>query len=165
MDSQPKTQRHGKVAEYLRRIGGSAIERAAAAGAGVAQLPPAYGEGPAPLRLPRKLYRASEIADHLGVTRQTVHNYATIGLITEEARTRGGQRLFDESVFGRIALIQDLKPIYRLHEIRRVLGDVTPIPARRSTQPSALRLRLEERLSTGRAETPAPPEKEEGGAG
>ena len=72
------------------------------------------------LGLPRKLYRVSEIAQHLDVTRQTVHNYATIGLITEEARTPGGQRLFDESVFPRLLQIQRLKRTHRLHEIRRL---------------------------------------------
>jgi len=72
------------------------------------------------LSIPRKLYRVSEIAHHLDITRQTVHNYATIGLITEERRTPGGQRLFDESVFGRLAEIQRLKHTHRLHEIRRI---------------------------------------------
>jgi len=72
------------------------------------------------LSIPPKLYRVSEIAHHLDITRQTVHNYATIGLITEEQRTPGGQRLFDESVFSRLAEIQRLKRTYRLHEIRRI---------------------------------------------
>ena len=75
------------------------------------------------LSIPRKLYRASEIAQHLAITRQTVHNYATIGLITEEARTPGGQRLFDESVFPRLFRIHRLKRTHRLHEIRRILDE------------------------------------------
>jgi DNA-binding transcriptional MerR regulator len=99
----------GKAGEYLRRVAASADW---AGGAG--------DDGPT-LRVPRKLYRVSEIAAHLGLTRQTVHNYATIGLITEEVRTPGGQRLFDESVFARLELIQRMKPSYRLHEIRRML--------------------------------------------
>jgi len=80
------------------------------------------GDGAA-VAVPRKLYRVSEIAVHLGLTRQTLHNYATIGLITEERRTNGGQRLFDESVFERLALVQRLKRTHRLHEIRRMLDD------------------------------------------
>jgi DNA-binding transcriptional MerR regulator len=83
------------------------------------------GEDPAgtlPYR-PQRLYRVSEIAEHLGITRQTIHNYATIGLITEEDRTPGGQRLFDESVFDRLFLIQRLKPMHRLSEIRRLLAE------------------------------------------
>ena len=75
------------------------------------------------LQLPKKLYRVSEIAEHVGLTRQTLHNYATIGLITEEAQTPGGQRLFDESVFSRLGLIQHLKPMHRLREIRRLLEE------------------------------------------
>jgi DNA-binding transcriptional MerR regulator len=83
------------------------------------------GDGAA-VAVPRKLYRVSEIADHMGLTRQTLHNYATIGLITEERRTDGGHRLFDESVFARLALIQRLKRTHRLHEIRRMLDSGEP---------------------------------------
>jgi len=71
--------------------------------------------------VPAKLYRVSEIASHFRLTRQTVHNYATIGLITERRRTPGGQRLFDESVFHRLHRIRRLKDRYRLHEIRHLL--------------------------------------------
>jgi DNA-binding transcriptional MerR regulator len=88
-----------------------------------------HGDGAA-VAVPRKLYRVSEIATHLGLTRQTLHNYATIGLITEERRTDGGQRLFDESIFERLALIQRLKRTHRLHEIRRMLEtDAAQAPA------------------------------------
>ena len=95
------------------------------------------GDG-ASVAVPRKLYRVSEIADHMGLTRQTLHNYATIGLITEERRTDGGQRLFDESVFERLVLIQRLKRTHLLHEIRRLL-DVAPpsLPAAASEPASA----------------------------
>jgi DNA-binding transcriptional MerR regulator len=86
------------------------------------------GDGAA-VAVPRKLYRVSEIATHMGLTRQTLHNYVTIGLITEECRTDGGQRLFDESVFGRLALIQRLKRSYLLHEIRRMLDTASPLSA------------------------------------
>jgi hypothetical protein len=79
------------------------------------------------LRLPAKRYRVSEIAAHLGLTRQTVHNYATIGLITEDTRTPGGQRLFDESVFPRLLAIQQLKRTHRLSEIRRLLDRGLPL--------------------------------------
>ena len=96
------------------------------------------GTDGAAVAVPRKLYRVSEIADHLGLTRQTLHNYATIGLITEERRTDGGQRLFDESVFERLALIQRLKRTHRLHEIRRMLDSGGPQEAPASSPaPSA----------------------------
>jgi len=70
---------------------------------------------------PRRLYRASEIAAYFGVSRQTIHNYTTMGLITEEDRTEGNHRLYDESVFGALARIQRLKATHRLQDIRRVL--------------------------------------------
>ena len=95
------------ITEYLRHVG-RALETA---------------ERNVVLSIPRKLYRASEIAQHLAISRQTVHNYATIGLITEEARTPGGQRLFDESVFGRLFRIQRLKRTHRLREICRILDE------------------------------------------
>ncbi|MCX5684392.1 MAG: MerR family transcriptional regulator [Planctomycetota bacterium] len=94
------------------------------------------GDGAA-VAVPRKLYRVSEIATHMGLTRQTLHNYATIGLITEECRTDGGQRLFDESVFGRLALIQRLKRSYLLHEIRRMLDTAAPLSAAGSVASAA----------------------------
>ncbi|MBE3099162.1 MAG: MerR family transcriptional regulator [Planctomycetes bacterium] len=100
----------GKLDVYLSRIGD--LGNLGASGHDGAAVP-----------LPRKLYRVSEIADHLGVTRQTLHNYAIIGLITEERRTDGGQRLFDESVFARLAIIQRLKRNHRLHEIRRMMEE------------------------------------------
>jgi len=102
--------RSGKLDVYLSRIGD--LGNLGASGHDGAAVP-----------LPKKLYRVSEIADHLGVTRQTLHNYAIIGLITEERRTDGGQRLFDESVFARLAIIQRLKRKHRLHEIRRIMEE------------------------------------------
>lgn len=93
------------MAEYLRRVHAAERDRT-------------FGD---PFSIPPKLYRASEVAHHFDLTRQTVHNYATIGLIRERRRTPGGQRLFDESVFRRLHRIQRLKRRYRLHEIRRLL--------------------------------------------
>ena len=106
-DRPSPTLRKQPITEYLRHVG-RALETA---------------ERDVVLSIPRKLYRVSEIAQHLAITRQTVHNYATIGLITEEARTPGGQRLFDESVFGRLSRIHRLKRTHRLHEIRRILDE------------------------------------------
>lgn len=70
---------------------------------------------------PRPLYRASEIAAYFGLSRQTIHNYTTMGLITEEDRTEGNHRLYDESVFSALARIQRLKATHRLQDIRRLL--------------------------------------------
>ena len=79
---------------------------------------------PAPAGIPRKpippkLYRIGEIVDYTGVSRQTIHNYTTMGLITESRRTHGGHRLYDESVFARLDLIAEMKRQNRsMREIR-----------------------------------------------
>jgi DNA-binding transcriptional MerR regulator len=80
---------------------------------------------------PRPLYRASEIAAYFGLSRQTIHNYTTMGLITEEDRTEGNHRLYDESVFSALARIQRLKATHRLQDIRRLLEADERTAARR----------------------------------
>ena len=52
-----------------------------------------------PRRLPEKLYRIGEVMEHTGLTRQTLHFYATLGLISEKRRTPSGYRLFPATVF------------------------------------------------------------------
>lgn len=69
---------------------------------------------------PVKLFRIGEIADFSGLSRQTVHNYTTMGLITEDERSAGGHRLYDESVFFALARIETLKRTKTLREIRRL---------------------------------------------
>jgi DNA-binding transcriptional MerR regulator len=61
------------------------------------------------VRKPRKLWKVGEITRHTGVSRQTVHNYTLLGLISEVERTRAGHRLFDDSIFARLARIEQLK--------------------------------------------------------
>ena len=67
-----------------------------------------------------RLYRIGEVAKKAGVSRQVVSTYCMYGLLAEVARTRGGQRLFDEATVRRIRLIQDLKRRYTLREIREI---------------------------------------------
>ncbi len=52
--------------------------------------------------IPPKLYRIGELVDYAGVSRQTIHNYTTMGLLQASRWTRGGHRLYDESVFSRL---------------------------------------------------------------
>lgn len=74
------------------------------------------------MRKPKKLWKVGEITQHTGVSRQTVHNYTLLGLITEVERTRAGHRLFDDSVFTRLARIEQLKTQgKRLAEIAALL--------------------------------------------
>jgi hypothetical protein len=59
--------------------------------------------------IPPKLYRIGEVVEYSGVSRQTIHNYTTMGLLQETRWTAGGHRLYDESVFGRLDTIAELK--------------------------------------------------------
>ena len=71
---------------------------------------------------PRKLYRIGEVTQHTGLSRQTVHNYTTMGLICESEWTAGGHRLYDESVFERLAIIEELKRTRTLRQINTMLS-------------------------------------------
>jgi len=71
--------------------------------------------------VPMKLYRIGEIVQHTPFTRQTIHNYTTMGLIQESDWTDGGHRLYDESVFERLATIMELRKTKSLAEIRKTL--------------------------------------------
>lgn len=59
--------------------------------------------------IPPKLYRIGEIVDFAGVSRQTIHNYTIMGLISESRRTSGGHRVYGASVFERLSIIAEMK--------------------------------------------------------
>jgi len=70
--------------------------------------------------IPPKLYRIGEVVTYCGMSRQTIHNYTTMGLITEASRTGGGHRLYAESVFGRLDQIDAMRRQSKsIREIRR----------------------------------------------
>ncbi len=71
--------------------------------------------------IPTKLYRIGEIVRHTPFTRQTIHNYTTMGLIQESDWTEGGHRLYDESVFEKLSQIQEMRKTKSLSEIRELL--------------------------------------------
>jgi DNA-binding transcriptional MerR regulator len=58
---------------------------------------------------PPKLYRIGEVVAYSGLSRQTVHNYTTMGLLREARWTEGGHRLYDESVFERLDAVAEMK--------------------------------------------------------
>jgi DNA-binding transcriptional MerR regulator len=70
---------------------------------------------------PRKLFKIGEVIAHSGLSRQTIHNYTVMGLITEEERTPTGHRLYGETVFERIELIKVLRRTRTLRQIRGIL--------------------------------------------
>jgi hypothetical protein len=70
--------------------------------------------------IPPKLYRIGEVVDYSGLSRQTIHNYTTMGLLHESRWTRGGHRLYDESVFARLDHITQMKQSQKtMQEIRQ----------------------------------------------
>jgi DNA-binding transcriptional MerR regulator len=77
--------------------------------------------GPTPPVAPPKLYRIGEITAFTGLSRQTIHNYTTMGLITEADWTPGGHRLYGEQVFSRLHRIAELKPHKSMQQIKRIL--------------------------------------------
>jgi len=75
--------------------------------------------------IPQKLYRIGEVVEYTGLSRQTVHNYTIMGLITETRRSTGGHRLYDESVFSRLDIIEELKQQRKtMREIRRHFANI-----------------------------------------
>ncbi len=71
--------------------------------------------------IPTKLYRIGEVVRFTPFSRQTIHNYTAMGLIHEADWTDGGHRLYDESVFQRLAKIMELRKNKTLAEIKRIL--------------------------------------------
>jgi len=74
------------------------------------------------LQIPSKLYRIGELVRYTPFSRQTIHNYTIMGLISETEWTEGGHRLYDESVFERLSRIIQLKRSKTLSEIRQILS-------------------------------------------
>ena len=73
------------------------------------------------LKVPAKLYRVGELVRYTPFSRQTIHNYTMMGLIRESQWTKGGHRLYDESVFERLSRIINLKKTMTLSQIRKSL--------------------------------------------
>lgn len=75
--------------------------------------------------IPPKLYRIGEVVAYSGMSRQTIHNYTTMGLLTESKWTQGGHRLYDESVFERLDRIAELRAGRKgLQEIRNYFQEL-----------------------------------------
>jgi DNA-binding transcriptional MerR regulator len=73
--------------------------------------------------VPRKLYKIGEVMRYTGLSRQTIHNYTMLGLLTEAERTESNHRLYGEDVFERIERIKELREKKTLKEIIRLLKD------------------------------------------
>lgn len=76
------------------------------------------------LKIPVKLYKIGEVVRSTPFSRQTIHNYTTMGLIQESGWTEGGHRLYDESVFERLSVIIELRKTRTLAQIRATLKEL-----------------------------------------
>ena len=66
-----------------------------------------------------KLLKAGELARMTGLTRQSLHQYVLLGLLSPVDTTKGGQRLFNEQALDRVKLIRELIACgYTLRDIR-----------------------------------------------
>ena len=74
------------------------------------------------IEIPVKLYRIGELVQSTPFSRQTIHNYTIMGLISETAWTEGGHRLYDETVFGKLSKIIELRKTKTLTQIREELA-------------------------------------------
>jgi DNA-binding transcriptional MerR regulator len=64
------------------------------------------------------------------LSRQTVHNYTVMGLITEAERTDGRHRLYGEETFERLSKIEGMKARgMTLRQIRESIGADVPTPS------------------------------------
>jgi DNA-binding transcriptional MerR regulator len=71
--------------------------------------------------IPTRLYRIGDVVRNTPFSRQTIHNYTTMGLIREAEWTQGGHRLYDESVFAKLAKIAELRKTKTLSQIKEIL--------------------------------------------
>jgi DNA-binding transcriptional MerR regulator len=79
--------------------------------------------------VPARLYRIGDIIRNTPFSRQTIHNYTTMGLIREAQWTAGGHRLYDETVFEKLSRILELRKSKTLFEIRKILSGESSSPA------------------------------------
>lgn len=73
---------------------------------------------------PRKLFKIGEVMRYSGLSRQTVHNYTMMGLISPVERTDSGHRLYPEDVFEDIEKIERFKRHHTLAEVKDMLTKV-----------------------------------------
>jgi DNA-binding transcriptional MerR regulator len=74
-----------------------------------------------PVNQPPKHYKIGEVMRYSGLSRQTLHNYTMLGLITPVTRTESGHRLYGTGVFERLKKIEMLKRHRTLSEVKELL--------------------------------------------
>ena len=76
---------------------------------------------------PKKMYSVGEIIrilkeNKIKLSRQTIHNYTMMSLISEAERTPAGHRLYAEEVFENLRKIEMWKRHRTLKEIKQMLA-------------------------------------------
>lgn len=74
-----------------------------------------------PRRPIEKLFKIGEVAEHSGLSKQTVNYYTVLGILREAGRTKAGHRLYDETVFDDIDKLRELKSTKTLRQIAEIL--------------------------------------------
>jgi len=115
-----RSEGQSSASRPLMRPAGHSRHGTGDSGRAGSEAPLAEGRG----RVPPKLYRIGEVVEYSGFSRQTVHNYTTMGLIREQRWTAGGHRLYDEGVFDRLDSIARLKAEGKsLKEMRELFAE------------------------------------------
>jgi DNA-binding transcriptional MerR regulator len=74
-----------------------------------------------------KYFKIGEVIEYSGLSRQVIHNYTLLALISEAKRTPSGHRLYGEDVFPRIEKIKKLKAAGKtLLEVKKILNGKKP---------------------------------------
>ena len=70
-----------------------------------------------------KLFKIGEVMEHSGLSRQVIHNYTQLGLISETRRTPSKYRLYGEEVFARLEAAKQLRAKGKtLMEIKEIMN-------------------------------------------
>lgn len=71
----------------------------------------------------KQYFKMGEVMEYSGLSRQVIHNYTQLELISEAKRTPSGHRLYSEEVFVRLKKIKELKAEGKtLSEIKKILN-------------------------------------------
>ena len=71
----------------------------------------------------KEFFKIGEVMEHLGLSRQVIHNYTQLELIYEAKRTPSGHRLYGKEVFQRLKKIKRLQSKGKtLLEIKKILN-------------------------------------------
>ena len=72
----------------------------------------------------RKLLKTGDVLKRSGVTRQMLYNYIAMGLVDDVKSTPAGHMLFNDKVFSRLSLIQNLQLSgYSLRDMKDIFFD------------------------------------------